>query len=74
MLIELAVGLVVIPLVASFSLGADLGDVDVEVADRIALDGLLGGFVADDLGQVADPVAPKATVQRRPRQMRNRRL
>ena len=55
-------------------LGADLGDVDVEVADRIGLEGLLGRLVAGDLGQAADAVALQATVQGRPRQVRDRRL
>jgi hypothetical protein len=44
-------------------LGADLGDVDVEVAERTALEGLLRGLIALDLGQSADAVALEATVQ-----------
>jgi hypothetical protein len=44
-------------------LGADLGDVDVEVAERVALEGLLGGLVAKGLGQPADAVPLEAAVQ-----------
>jgi hypothetical protein len=43
--------------------GADLGDVDVEIAERVALEGLLGGLVAGDLGQPADAVPLEAAVQ-----------
>jgi hypothetical protein len=42
---------------------AELGDVDMEVANRIALEGLLGGLVAGDLGQAADPVTLQAPMQ-----------
>ena len=55
-------------------LGPNLGDVDVEVADRIGLEGLLGGLVALDLGEPADAVALEAAVQGRAGEMRNRRL
>jgi hypothetical protein len=43
--------------------GLHLGDVDVEVADRVAREALLGWLVALDLGQAADPVPLKAAVQ-----------
>lgn len=39
-----------------------LGDIDVEVADGIALEWLLGRPVAGDLRQTADPVTLQATV------------
>ncbi len=41
-----------------------LGDVDVEVADRVALELLLGGLVAIDLRQAADAVALQTAMQR----------
>src|SRR5215210_7590131 len=44
-------------------LGSDLGDVDVEVADRIRLEPLLRGLVALGLGQARDAVALQAAVQ-----------
>ncbi|MGC0321001.1 hypothetical protein ABIG06_001630 [Bradyrhizobium sp. USDA 326] len=44
-------------------LSANLGDVDMEVADRIGLERLLGRLVTGDLGQAADPMALQATVQ-----------
>ena len=53
--------------------GSHLGDVDMEVADRIGLELLLGGLVAFDLRQAADAVALQAAMQRRARQMRDRR-
>jgi hypothetical protein len=56
--LDLAVGPRVVAL-----FGAHPGDVDVEVADRIALEGLLGGLVAFRLGQPADVVALEASVQ-----------
>ena len=56
--------------IATFG-GLDLGNVDVEVADRIALELLLSGLVAFDLGQAGDPVALQATMQRRSRQPRD---
>lgn len=55
-------------------LGADLSNIDVKLADRVALEGLPGGLVAGDLGQTADPVALQAAVQGRTREMRDRRL
>jgi short-subunit dehydrogenase involved in D-alanine esterification of teichoic acids len=45
-------------------LGADLGDVDVEVADRIDLEFALVGLVAIDLRQARDAVALQAAMQR----------
>jgi hypothetical protein len=51
-----------------------LGDIDVEVADRVALERLLRGPVAFNIGQPADAMALQAAVQRRPRQVRDRRL
>ena len=50
------------------------GDVDVEKADRIGLELLLRGLVAFDLRQPADPVSLQTAMQRRTRQMRDRRL
>src|SRR4051812_16417708 len=55
-------------------LGANLGNIDVEVADGIALERLLGGFVAGDLRQSADAMALKASVQSRAGEARYRRL
>ena len=55
-------------------LGPDLGEVDVEVADRIALEFAAVGLVAVDLRQATDPVALKASVQRGSREVRDRRL
>lgn len=43
-------------------LSADLGNVDVEVADPIGLERLLGGLVTGDLGQAADPMALQETL------------
>ena len=54
--------------------GPDLGNIDVEVADGIALERLFGGLVAGDLGQAADAVALQTAVKRRPGQVRERRL
>jgi hypothetical protein len=51
-------------------LGADLGDVDVEVADWVALELALVRLVAVDLGKARDAVALKAAMQRRSRQLR----
>ena len=39
--------------------GSDFGDVDVEVADRTALESLLRWLVTLDLGQATDAVAQK---------------
>ena len=52
----------------------DLGDVDVKVADRVALELATRRFVALDVGQTRDAVAPQAAVQGRARQMRDRGL
>ena len=54
--------------------GLHLGDVDVEVADRIGLELLANQLVAFDLRQTADPMALQAAIQRGPRQVRNGRL
>ncbi len=43
-------------------LGSDLGNIDVKIADRIGLEGFPGRFIAFDIGQPADAVAPVATV------------
>jgi len=44
-------------------LGAHLGDVDVDVAERVGLERLARGLVAFDLGQAADAVPLKAAVR-----------
>jgi hypothetical protein len=44
-------------------LGPDLGDVDMEVADRVALELAPVGLVAVDLRQPADPMTLKAAMQ-----------
>ena len=44
-------------------LGADFGDVDVEIAQRVALERLLGSLIAQGLGQPADAVPLEAAVQ-----------
>ncbi len=44
-------------------LGADLGDVDVEVAERVALELTPDGRVAVDVGQLRDAVALQAAMQ-----------
>ena len=44
-------------------LGPDLGDVDVEVADRVALELGPPRLVAIDVGQPRDAVALETTVQ-----------
>ena len=54
--------------------GAHFSDVDVKVADRVGLEFLLGGLVAFDIRQSADPVALQAAMQRRTGQVRNGRL
>lgn len=51
-----------------------IGNVNVEIADRIALELLLWLPVASDLGQPGNTVAPKASMQRRTRQMGDGRL
>jgi hypothetical protein len=48
-----------------------LGDIDMEVADRVALELLLGGRVAGHLGQAADPMALQTAMQGRARQVRD---
>jgi hypothetical protein len=54
--------------------GSDLGEVDMEIADRIGLELTLGRSLAFDLRQPGDPMALKAAMQRRARQMRDRGL
>lgn len=51
--------------------GLHLSDVDVEVADRVALELLLRGDVARDLRQARDVMALQAAMQRRAAQMRD---
>ena len=48
-----------------------LGDVDMEIADRIGLEFAFGGGLAFDLGQPGDPVALQTPVKRRAGQMRD---
>lgn len=55
-------------------LGADLCNIDVEVADRIWLEALLLGLVAFDLRQAADAMSLQAPVQAGAGQMRDRGL
>lgn len=58
-----------------FSFGrADLGDVDMEVADGIGLELAFRFLVAGHLREPADPVALQAPVQRGSRQVRDRGL
>ena len=45
-------------------LGMDLGDINVEVADRVGFELALVGLVAFDLRQTGDAVALQAAVQR----------
>jgi hypothetical protein len=45
-------------------LSAHFGDVDVEVADRIGLELLLGRLVAGHLGEAADAMPLQTTMQR----------
>ncbi|MGY3347102.1 hypothetical protein ACVI1I_006308 [Bradyrhizobium sp. USDA 4459] len=54
--------------------GLKLGDVDVEVADRISLELLLRGLATADFRQSADAVTLEPAMQGRPRQMRDGRL
>jgi len=42
--------------------GAQVGDVDVEIADGVALEALLFGFVGADLRQAAAAMAPQAAM------------
>src|SRR5208282_6768620 len=51
--------------------GSNLGDVDMEIADRIDLELALGRGFAFDLGQPRDSMALETPMQRRARQMRN---
>ncbi len=53
---------------------AHLGDVDMEVADRIGFELALGRLVAFDVGKPRDAVTLQATMQGRARQMRHRCL
>lgn len=55
-------------------LGADLGNVDVEVADRVGFELLAPGSVAIDIGKPGDAVPLQAAMQRGPRQLRDRGL
>jgi hypothetical protein len=55
-------------------LGPDLSQVDVELADRIPLEGLLGRLFGLDAWLAGDVVALEQPVERRACQMRNRRL
>jgi hypothetical protein len=43
-------------------LGADLGDVEVEVADRVGLEALLARPLALGAGQPGDAMTPEAPV------------
>jgi len=54
--------------------GSNLGDVDMEIADRVGLEFALGRGFAFDLRKPRNPVALKTAMQRRARQMRNCRL
>jgi len=45
--------------------GAHLGNVNVEIADRVALELVLRRLVAIDIRQAADAVTLQATMQRR---------
>ena len=52
----------------------NLGNINVEVAERVGLELRLGGLVALDLGEARDVVALQTAVQRRAGQVRDRRL
>lgn len=52
----------------------NLGQIDMEVAERIGLEARPLGFVAVDLRQSADPMALQAAMQRRAGQVRDRGL
>ena len=54
--------------------GSNLGDVEMKITDRVSLELALRRGFAFDLRQARDPVALKAAMQRRVRQMRNCRL
>ena len=44
--------------------GSDLGDVDMEIADRVSLELVLGRGFAFDLRPSRDPMTLKATMER----------
>ena len=44
-------------------LGADFGDVDVDVADWVGLEAFLGGLLAIGVGQAGDAMALQAAMQ-----------
>jgi hypothetical protein len=52
------------PLGAALPSGVDLGDVDVEEADRVGLEAGALGLVLPDVGQPGDAVALQGAVQR----------
>jgi hypothetical protein len=54
--------------------GSNLGDVDMEIADRIGLEFAFGGGFAFDLRQPGDPMALQTPMKGRARQMRDGRL
>lgn len=54
--------------------GADFDDVDLEIANRVALEGFPRGIVTFDLGQAADAVPLEAAVQSRAGKERDRSL
>src|SRR5262249_20985586 len=54
--------------------GAHLSDIDVEVADRVALERLLASCLAFDRRKPADLVALPQSLQRRSREVRGGRL
>jgi hypothetical protein len=54
--------------------GSNLGDIDMEIADRVRLEFPLGGGFAFDLRQAGDSMTLQAPMQRRARQMRDGRL
>jgi hypothetical protein len=54
--------------------GSNLSYIDMEIADWIGLELALGRSFAFDLRQAGDSMTLKAAMQRRARQMRDRRL
>jgi len=54
--------------------GPDLGDVDMEIADRVSLELVLGRGFAFDLREPGDPMALQTAMKRRTCQMRDGRL
>src|ERR1700678_1030202 len=54
--------------------GSNLGDVDMEIADRIGLEFPYGGGFAFDLRQPGDPMASQTPMKGRARQVRDGRL